>query len=344
MRQRRSTARSALSRRVCLLTGISLTLIVILTQVSFQKAPSGWVPTQPVGEEVTFSRGADTIHGSLLLPAGAGPHPAVVMVEGSGPASYRTHWHQAGFSFWRELSELFLRQGVAVLLFDKPGINRSTGDWRKESFQDRAENVLAAVRFLLNRPEIDPTQVGLLGHSQGGYVVPIAAGRGRDLIAFSILMAGPAVPVKEQIMDDMVSSWRCGGEPAWLIALKGAALRGGLGALDLVSSVVKPGYLARIVRHDPVDYISAVSQPMLVLLAENDRLVPAEKNAQVWRSAARRATGPTIIRIIPGAIHSFRPAGPCDEARSAPAYFADRLALGLSDEDFWSAVRRERSE
>jgi endonuclease YncB( thermonuclease family) len=58
------------------------------------------------------------------------------MVEGSGPYSYRRHWRESVFPFWKLIAEEMLRSGFAVLLFDKPGVNKSTGDWKRQSFLD----------------------------------------------------------------------------------------------------------------------------------------------------------------------------------------------------------------
>ncbi len=113
---------------------------------------------QEIGEPVTFINGSTRLSGSLLSPAGPGPHPAFVAIQGSGDASYRDAWSLEFFPFWKDIAEFLVDRGYAVLLFDKPGVNASTGDWRRQSFHDRAEEVLSAVRYLAARDDIDASR------------------------------------------------------------------------------------------------------------------------------------------------------------------------------------------
>ena len=83
--------------------------------------------------------------------------------------------------------------GIAVLRFDDRGIAQSTGDHSNATSEDFASDVLAAVNFLKERKEIDKTKIGLIGHSEGGMIAPLAAVQ-RDDIAFIVLMAGPGIP------------------------------------------------------------------------------------------------------------------------------------------------------
>src|SRR5262249_47623882 len=130
--------------------------------------------------------------GTLSLPTGAGPHPAVAWVQGSGPTTR---------DYLPDLQALLLRHGVAVLAYDKRGIGQSSGAYPGASPTARAIDVLArdaaaAVRFLAAEPEIDRARVGLAGHSQAGWIVPLAASRER-LAHFLVTFSGPAVTADE---------------------------------------------------------------------------------------------------------------------------------------------------
>jgi dipeptidyl aminopeptidase/acylaminoacyl peptidase len=139
-------------------------------------------------EQVTFASGGATLAGSLRLPATPGRHPAVVYVHGSGPGTR----NQISL-----LAHFFLHRGIAVLGYDKRGVGRSTGDWRRIDFPELASDALAAVNFLRGRPDIDPKRVGLYGISQGGWVVSLAASRSAE-VAFFISHSGPGVSPKKQ--------------------------------------------------------------------------------------------------------------------------------------------------
>ncbi|HEX9793622.1 MAG TPA: CocE/NonD family hydrolase [Planctomycetota bacterium] len=130
-----------------------------------------------------------TLHGDLYLPPGEGPHPAVVWVHGSGKAT------RAGAGSW----PLFLvSQGFAALAVDKRGVGASEGRYEladgghdnRAHMLRRAEDVAAAVQALKARPEILDERVGLMGGSQAGWVMPVAAGL--EPVLFTITVSGGA--------------------------------------------------------------------------------------------------------------------------------------------------------
>jgi alpha-beta hydrolase superfamily lysophospholipase len=95
------------------------------------------------------------------------------------------------------LGRHFARAGFACLAWDKPGVGKSTGDYNTQTLRDRAEEALAAVRFLRSRNEIRADRIGLWGHSQGGMVAPLAASLS-DEVAFLIEVSGWQGPVWKQ--------------------------------------------------------------------------------------------------------------------------------------------------
>ncbi len=85
------------------------------------------------------------------------------------------------------------RRGIAVLGVDDRGVGGSTGKVSEATSADFADDVLAGVEFLKGRKEINPAQIGLIGHSEGGIIAPLVASRSRD-IAFIVLLAGAGLP------------------------------------------------------------------------------------------------------------------------------------------------------
>ena len=150
-------------------------------------------------EEVTVPVAAAGIQlaGTLTLPPGEGPHPAVVLITGSGPQDRNESL--MGHHPFLVLADHLTRNGIAVLRCDDRGIAQSTGDFSKAVTTDFADDALAAAAWLRTRKEIDPLKIGLIGHSEGGIVAPMAAVREPDHIAFIVLLAGVGVPM-EQIL------------------------------------------------------------------------------------------------------------------------------------------------
>lgn len=124
------------------------------------------------------------LSGTLTVPAGRGPHPAVVLISGSG-AQDRDETI-AGHKPFLVLADHLTRHGYAVLRFDdRPNAIQMT-------LEERAGDVAGAAGFLREQADIDARRVGLIGHSEGGVVAPIVAQADRD-IAFLVLLGAPAV-------------------------------------------------------------------------------------------------------------------------------------------------------
>ena len=150
-------------------------------------------------EEVTFKNGDITFAGTLSIPPKSGKHPAVVMITGSGPQDRDES--VAGFKIFKVIANYLTTNGIAVLRYDDRGVGKSTGKPVNESTTEEfSTDVMAAMDFLKTRDDINPKQIGLFGHSEGGIVAPIVAAK-RDDAAFIVCMAGPSVNGAEIILE-----------------------------------------------------------------------------------------------------------------------------------------------
>jgi len=317
-----------------LIVGLSLGLFPSSAQVPDHGLDDG------VGEPVSFAHGSTTLSGHLLSPPGPGPHPAFVAIQGSGDASYRLGWTEGYFPFWKDISEFLVERGYAVMLFDKPGVNASSGNWRRQSFDDRADEVLAAVRHLSHRDDIDQTRIGLVGHSQGGWIAQVAGARHPDEVGFLILLAGPAISVRRQILDDVGNSWTCRGISEVGRVVRRSGLDFGLGVLNLVSYVAKPGYLSRIIHFDPRRILPDIQQPTLALFAEHDPLViPATNRARLERYFGTASDNPRLrVATVAGGDHFFRDSSWCPGGER-PGGWAPGFFQALDTPEYWRWVQ-----
>lgn len=145
----------------------------------------------PIREEaISFKNHRITLAGTLLLPEGNGPFPCIVFTHGSGAET------RAGS---RGLANLFVANGIAALIFDKRGTGKSSGkDWQ-DSFDNYASDALAAGEFIKKYPGIDSKKLGIYGHSQGGWIAPLAISK-TTLFSFAIISAANAVsPVAQHL-------------------------------------------------------------------------------------------------------------------------------------------------
>ncbi len=307
-------------------------LVAAILWVNRAPRPVLIAPGAAVGEEVRFSAQGGSLAASFLRPTmGTGPAPAVVMITGSGSYSYRSSYEPKNFPFWKTIAASFLDKGWGVLLLEKRGINGSEGSWAKQTFRDRAEDALAGVRYLRSRPDIDPRRIGLCGHSQGGWIVQLAAATAPDDVAFVACLAGPNVSVRRQILDDVRSEWLCRGLSEKSVARRTRWENVKTGLYAAVSRVVIIGYLARILNYDPGDISARLRCPLLALYGENDPLVPPAENVRLLRAGLEKGGNSrhTLI-VIPGAGHGLTMRPKCGGSGGTAPKFAP---------EFFRAVR-----
>ncbi len=148
-------------------------------------------------EEVAYENkpGSARLAGTLTMPPGNGPFPAVLLITGSGQQDRDESL--MGHRPFLVLADHLTRKGIAVLRVDDRGMGGSTGEVKTATTEDFAGDVVAGVEFLKSRgPRINPRRIGLIGHSEGGVIAPMVAARSHD-VAFIVLMAGTAVTGEE---------------------------------------------------------------------------------------------------------------------------------------------------
>jgi uncharacterized protein len=128
--------------------------------------------------------------GTLTKPRDPGPHPAALLITGSGP--HDRDETVMGHRPFLVLADHLTRLGLAVLRVDDRGVGGSTGDRSAATTADYASDSRASLAYLGNRPEIDSGRIGLIGHSEGAIIAPMIAADSPD-VAWIALLAGPAV-------------------------------------------------------------------------------------------------------------------------------------------------------
>jgi dienelactone hydrolase len=302
-------------------------------------------------EEVRFSNGDVQLVGTLITPATEGPYPAVILVHASGAEDREYLLPYARF---------LIRHGMAVLGFDKRGVGASTGDWKKASFDDLAGDVVAAFEYLKTRNDIQRTQVGMLGWSQAGWVMPLAATRGKDF-AFLVSISGAGVSGAETTIDQARNEMVANGmrpqminQIVELMTLQYDYLRTGQGWDQYLSArqtiAARMGgnlpeafpatqdhpylqFIRPLILHDPAPTMRRLQLPVLALFGELDNNILAEKNRAAWETALMAGGHRDYtLRILPKANHALLEARVGNNAemkslqRFVPAYFEVALA------------------
>jgi dienelactone hydrolase len=223
----------------------------------------------------------------------------MVMVHGSGRVS------REGY---RQEAESFARSGIVTLIYDK----RPKSSETDVDFALLANDALAGLRALRSRADVDPAATGLWGVSEGGWVAPLAASRSAD-VAFVVSVGGPGVSPERQQSWNLVNRLAAAGVSG---SLPNTVSRTTLGLIVGAGLFPESGY-------DPVPVLERVTQPVLGLWGDLDRVIPGAESMRVFQEALDRG-GNThyTLRAIPGADHTMRlsPDGFQRSDQVSPAY------------------------
>ena len=327
--------------------GGSLPLTLKRTTKPIGKVLRPQEPTKPYPydeQEVAYDNKAGGVHlaGTLTLPKEKGPFPAVLLITGSGPQDRNEAL--MGHKPFLVLSDYLTRRGIAVLRVDDRGVGGSTGSVSTSTAEDFAADVLAGVEFLKSRKEINPSQIGLIGHSEGGIVAPLAASKSKD-IAFIVLMAGTGLTGEEILYLQAALIEKAGGASDEAIATNNKVQRamftivkeekdnaaaekrmkenltnmmagfteeqrkalGTSSALDAqVKSVLSPWFRYFLV-YDPRPALKKVNCPVLALNGERDLQVPPKEDlSEIAKALAEGGNKDYKTVLLPGLNHLFQ--------------------------------------
>lgn len=285
--------------------------------------------------EVEFTADGLRLAGTLSLPPGPGPYPALVMISGT---QADTRDAMVGdFPLFRAIAEGLARHGVAVLRYDDRGTGRSQGSHPWQYGLDAlAGDAAAALRLLRREPRIDPRRVGLLGHSLGGAIALRTRTRG-EAPAFLVLMASYATPGDELLLDyrrrsarveglepdaaverdrRLIAAVRSGADPSRLTALyrssPAAAQERPLRGYDayLLRYAATPLF-RDFIDYDPLPELRRLDRPALALFGEGDPVVPPSLHQPLMAAALQpgRPGSRNRIMLLPGGSHDLLLAG-----------------------------------
>ncbi len=171
-----------------------------------------------INHDVTFYNTKDdiTLSGTLSVPSSAQKSAVVILVAGMGPFDQDCNLMN-GHKLFVSIANYFTQCGIAVLRYDKRGIGKSGGVFNTAFTFDFAQDVLAAVQFLKQRPDIDTQKIGLVGHSEGGLISFIVASKSPD-VAFMISMAGGVITNIDDVVLQTGLQFKADGAPDEFIA------------------------------------------------------------------------------------------------------------------------------
>jgi pimeloyl-ACP methyl ester carboxylesterase len=302
-------------------------------------------------QDVGFSSGDVPLRGTLFVPNSPGPHPAVVLLHGSGPQTRESHIYY--------FADQFARNGIAALIYDKRNTGRSDIPATQQgggTLDNFADDAAAAVRYLRAFPSIvDARRIGLWGSSEGAWIAPMAAER-IEGIAFLVLVSGGGVSPARHALHEEEVRLRARGlsgpefERAMsLVRLAHIYVRSqsdrdwnrfereldrsrrepwfaAIDSFPIKLPRISPAWKDPDLDYDPVPLLERLRLPVLVVLGAEDEVTPI--TARVTQAALRKAGNTDyLIRQIPGADH-----GLWVTPRGDDSWLSQRPAAGWVDE------------
>lgn len=337
-------------------------VVLLLVLIAALAAPAG-AQGAPYSEiEVTIPVPAGHIlAGTLTFPSSPGPHPAVVLISGSGAQDRDEAIPMVqGYRPFRVIADHLARNGIAVLRYDDRGTGKSTGDHDPATSADFAEDAEAAWRVLRGRRDIHAAKIGLLGHSEGGLIAAMIAARNRQ-VAFVVSMAGPGVigydllirqneralramgltepEIAQQIAQlrpvlDLIRAGQWDRLRALMVDLIGRQLaalppeqRASLPPLERIVDarmVLYRGWMRFFLTYDPARDWARVRAPVLALFGVLDVQVDLWQNrGGMLRALERGGNGDVTVVVFPRANHLYQQAttGSLTEYAALPPEF-----------------------
>jgi len=356
--------------------GISIPLVLTRTMELTPSAPPAEATPQPVAdnrpqtpqapfpyrsEDVTIPTPTPGVQlaGTLTVPEGSGPFPAVLLITGSGQQDRDETVF--GHKPFLVLADALSRRGVAVLRVDDRGMGGSTGPVVTATSADFAVDAGASFAFLSARPEIAHDRIGLIGHSEGGTIAPLVA-QADPRVAFIVLIAGPAVSGEALLVEQSRRIQLGSGiDPAvaesnvatqarimHAVAENAGSAEAAIAAVDAVLTgagmpeaqrqAIAPQFASPwprwFIAHDPRASLAALHIPVLALYGGKDVQVPADQNAPALRAILPSAE----VVVLPNLNHLMQPAetGMTSEYATIPTTIDPSALSAIVD---WVAAR-----
>ncbi len=265
-------------------------------------------------EEVTFRNGEQQLAGTLTIPkGGAAPHPAAVLISGSGGQD-RDGTGVA--NIYRHIAERLSSNGVAVLRTDDRGVGRSTPLAKGGAYRDLVNDSRAAFEYLLTRGDIDKTRVALIGHSEGAETALILAAENPRIAAIALL-AGTSEPVDRVLVEQSLYQAAMQGPvdptdetkwPSVARQLKDMFEKSKTAPQPAAGAEDRLAWFREHAAHDPLATARRVRVPAFVANGERDNLVMPHHALALAGEMAAAGNRRVTLRVFRDLTHLFTPA------------------------------------
>lgn len=251
-------------KRKIILLAVLIFVVILLQPLIFNKKGSPYFEAPSLSDieysEVFFTNQTNNLKlaGMLMLPEGEGPFPTAVIIQGSGPSFRENGWY---LSIVKHLKD----NGVAVLIPDKRGCEKSEGEWIGASFDELANDAISAIEFIKTQNRFKFSYIGLVGMSQGGWIAPVAETKSED-VSFIASLSGATVITDEQLLHEEIHNI---SEYTYPFIAK-------MIAPITTNRLKKMKHFSSFAGFDPIPYLKNLDVPVLFAFGEGDKNVPVK--------------------------------------------------------------------
>jgi len=258
--------------------------------------------------------GDPPLAGTLTLPAGDLPAPAVVIASGSGPPDRDSNHRRARFDVARQLAHALAASGLSSLRYDKRGVAATPGDRREAGLWDNVDDLGRALEALAARPEVDAGRVLVAGHSEGAILAAALAGRGAptaglvllsmsatrgdDLLLWQARQIAPTLPAPVRAL---LRLFRV--DLAKRVAANHDRIRATTSDVARIGGArINARWHREFLAHDPREDLRRVTVPVLALTGGKDLQVDPADLAVIEVTTP----GPVTTVLVPDLTHTLR--------------------------------------
>jgi pimeloyl-ACP methyl ester carboxylesterase len=278
------------------------------------------VARNPTDTDVTIPALGFNLAGTITTPpqvAGRLRHPAIVLVPGSGPVDRDEN--VAGIPIFAQLAGALANKGFVVLRYDKRAVGQSGGRAERATIRDYADDVIAAVKWLRKRDDVDDNRITVVGHSEGGAVAMLAGAREEDDIDSLVLIAAPGTRGSELVLEqqrhglDLLNASEEERKTKVDIQQRiQTAVLTGVGWEGLPAEYRKAAdtpWFKSLLQFDPAETMKDVRQPILIIQGDLDtQVLPHHADKLAALARARKRKVPVEVLHLPGVNHLLVPA------------------------------------
>lgn len=276
-----------------------VSLLVVPAQEEYQYTPPSYVNLSLfTEEEVVIGSGKWMLPGTLTIPKGTGPFPAVVLVHGSGPND-RDETYGPNKPF-KDIAWGLASQGIVVLRYEKRTRQYPNESAAIENFtveDETIDDALAGVNLLNASLVVNHSEIFVLGHSLGGMLSPQIALQD-DRIAGLIILAGPTRHLEDLMLEQTqylanLSGTNQSNQIASIKEMVEKVKNLDINESELILGAPK-SYWIYLSTYDPVVTAQSLRIPMLILQGKRDYQVTMMDFVR-WNDTFSRRSSVTLL-------------------------------------------------